>query len=103
MATFQRAGLAVCTGCETPGLCSMMRTSCPDQVDQAKEHVETDRREIHSMADLVAFMNERCESCGCFLNNAPDCDPRCAHGRGCPPDCWDLGHPNPAMRRPPER
>lgn len=58
---------------------------------------------IRSWADVVAFMNERCETCGCFLNNAPECSEHCAHADGCPADCWDFQHPNAAMRRPPAR
>jgi len=60
--------------------------------------------EIRTMADVAAFMNERCLGCGCLLNNAPECSERCSHaeGKSCPPECWDHRHPNQAMRRPPE-
>lgn len=49
-------------------------------------------------ADVAAFMDERCASCRCLLNNAPDCSETCSHREACPADCWDFEHPNPSMR-----
>lgn len=38
-------------------------------------------------ADWREFMGQKCQTCGCLLNNAPECDSPhgCAHGQGCPP------------------
>lgn len=34
--------------------------------------------------EFIRFMDQTCESCGCLLNNAPECDPNLNDDKGCP-------------------
>jgi hypothetical protein len=36
-------------------------------------------KEIETWQDIVDFMNETCPTCGCFLNNWPECGDGCIH------------------------
>lgn len=38
---------------------------------------------INWWSEFLRFMDERCETCGCMLNNAPECDPNLNDGNGC--------------------
>ncbi len=40
---------------------------------------------MNRWAEVMAWMEERCEVCGCLLNNAPECEGGCSHRGGCPP------------------
>lgn len=33
--------------------------------------------------EVMNFMDEHCEACGCLLNNSPGCDPNLNGGTGC--------------------
>lgn len=33
--------------------------------------------------DILKWMEQTCETCGCLLNNAPECDPEINDDTGC--------------------
>lgn len=37
-----------------------------------------------SWLEFMEWMAEKCEQCGCLLNNSPACEDECAHPDGCP-------------------